>query len=129
MTAATILGFAGLALFVTTTMVWFTRANKVAIPDNRLLFLAGWAGAALLGITSLSASSANWLSYVLGGLALLGGVFLLGLYSLGKQKAVNLIAVGDTFPIFTATDDHGQTYTSEALMGKPTLIKFFRGHW
>jgi|GEM_PF-1050180 hypothetical protein len=92
MTIATTLGLAGLALFVATTMTWFARANQVAIPDNRLLFLAGWAIAALLGITSLFASSANWLSYVLGGLASLGGVFLLGLYALGKQQA------GDAIP-------------------------------
>jgi len=129
MTIATTLGLAGLALFVATTMTWFARANQVAIPDNRLLFLAGWAIAALLGITSLFASSANWLSYVLGGLASLGGVFLLGLYALGKQQTGDAIKVGDAVPAFEALDDLGQPYTSEALMGTPTLIKFFRGHW
>ena len=129
MTTATIVGLTGLALFVATTMMWFTRASQVAIPDNRAVFLAGWSLAALLGLVSVTNMGANWLSYIFGGLAIFGGGGLLALYALKNQKAGNAIIVGDTAPTFEALDDQGQTYTSDALMGTPTLIKFFRGHW
>ncbi len=126
---ATLLGLAGLLLVIVTTTVWFKRASQVAIPDNRLAFLLGWAGAGVLGLASLGGPGTNWLSYFLGGLSAIGGVFFLGLYTLRKQNAANPIMVGDRVPMFEALDDQARTYNSDALIGTPTLFKFFRGHW
>ena len=39
------------------------------------------------------------------------------------------IQVGETVPLFTAIDRHGERFDSATLGGKPTLMKFFRGHW
>ena len=83
----------------------------------------------MLGAASFIGSGASWLSYLFGSLSLAGSLFLLGLYALRKQKAGDPIVVGDVIPMFEALDDQGQTYNSEALIGTPTLLKFFRGHW
>jgi len=37
--------------------------------------------------------------------------------------------VGDQIPYFTAIDDEGVRFESDALAGTPVLIKFFRAHW
>jgi len=126
---ALLLGLLGLLTFAVTTVSWFRRASMVAIPDNRVAFLTAWALGGLLGLASFFASGAGWLSGVSGGLAVAGSVFLLGLYTLRKQGVGNPIAVGDTAPEFEAQDDQGTTYSSAALAGSPTLVKFFRGHW
>ena len=126
---ASLLGLLGLLTFAVTTVSWFRRASMVAIPDNRVAFLTAWALGGLLGLASFFASGAGWLSGVSGGLAVAGSVFLLGLYTLRKQGVGNPISVGDTVPEFEALDDQGATYSSAALAGSPTLVKFFRGHW
>jgi hypothetical protein len=127
--AAALLGFGGISLFAVTTTVWFSRAKHVAIPDSRLAFLLGWASAGFLGAASFASPGAGWFTGIFGGLALVGCLLMLGLYALGKQKTGSAILVGDVVPTFEAVDDQGRTYTSDALIGTPTLIKFFRGHW
>ena len=126
---AALLGLGGISLLAVTTTVWFLRAKRVAIPDSRLAFLLGWVSAGVLGAAAFVSPGANWLSGVFGSLSLVGSLFFLGLYALRKQKAGSPISVGDVVPTFEASDDQGGTYTSEALIGTPTLIKFFRGHW
>jgi len=39
------------------------------------------------------------------------------------------VEVGDTLLPFTATNSDGEAFSSEALIGKRTLLKFFRGGW
>ncbi|MCB9448555.1 MAG: AhpC/TSA family protein [Flavobacteriales bacterium] len=40
------------------------------------------------------------------------------------------LAVGDSVPMFTATDIHGQTYElEEALRSGPVVLVFYRGQW
>ena len=124
-----LLGLSGVFVLTITTTVWFLRARRVAIPDSRLAFLLGWAGGGLLGAASLVSPGFSWLSALLGSLSLVGGLFFLGLYALRKQGVGNAISVGDMAPSFDAVDDQGATYKSEALVGTPTLVKFFRGHW
>lgn len=126
---ASLVGLGGVLLLTLTTVVWFLRASRVAIPDNRLVFLLGWAGGGLLGAASFVSPGFNWISGLFGGVSLVGGLFFLGLYALRKQGVGNPILVGDTIPSFEAPNDQGETYKSEALIGTPTLIKFFRGHW
>ena len=127
--AALMFGLGGLVVFVSMTVLWFRRAHQVAIPSNRSVFLIGWAGAGALGAVCLFSAEATWLSYIFGGLALFGGLSMLSLYALGTQKAGNPIMVGDRVPAFAAPDDQGQIFNSDALLGTPTLLKFFRGHW
>ncbi len=129
MIASALLGLGGIALVLLTTAVWFSRARLVAIPDNRLVFLLGWACGGLLGAAGLATPGANWLSGSFASLALIGGLFFLGLHALRKQKAESAISVGDVVPKFEAPDDEGRPYKSKALVGTPTLMKFFRGHW
>ena len=126
---ATLLALIAVSVLLATTILWFLRANQVAIPDNRIVFLAGWAGSGLLGAASMVGTGASWVSYAAGGFALVGGAFMLGLYALRKQQASNPISVGDTVPSFSATTDEDGSYSSEDLLGTPTLLKFFRGHW
>ncbi len=123
------LALGGISLFTITTTVWFLRAKRVAIPNNRLTFLLGWTSAGLLGAVSFVNPEAGWLSGLFGGLSLVGSLMMLSLYALGKQKGGNSIMVGDRFPVFEALDDQERNFTSDALIGTPTLIKFFRGHW
>lgn len=127
--SAALLGLASLSIFASTTAVWFIRAMRVDIPDSRWSFLLGWASAGLLGAASFASSGASWLSGIFGSLSLLGSLMMLSLYALGKQKGSNSIKVGDVIPAFESLDDEGQTYSSQTLIGTPTLIKFFRGHW
>ena len=126
---AVLVGLGGVLLLGITTTIWFLRAKRVAIPDSRLVFLLGWAGSGLLGAASFVSSGVSWVSGVFGGLSLVGSFFFLGLYALRKQRAKNPIMVGDPVPTFVATDDRGGSYHSAALIGTPTLMKFFRGHW
>ena len=129
MAMSALLGLGGMTLVVATTTVWFLRAKRVAIPDDRTVFLLGWVGGGLLGAASFVVPGVSWLSSLSGGLSLVGSLFFLGLYALRKQKTLNAISVGDVVPIFEALDDKGSTFKSEALIGTPTLVKFFRGHW
>ncbi len=129
MTVTDILSLAGLIALITTTTVWFQRARNVNIPSNRSAFLAGWAAAGLLGLSGLLLQGGTLPGAVLGGLAIIGSAFFLGLYLLRKQGAKDSIAVGDNIPSFSAADDAGQTFDSADLTGTPALIKFFRGHW
>jgi hypothetical protein len=129
LSAALLLVLLGLLLSVATTFMWFRLARLVAIPNNRTAFLLGWVSAGALGVASFMSAGAGVLSGLLGGLAILGSTFLLGLYTLGKQGVGNPISVGDTAPQFEAIDDQGNTFSSASLTGTPTLVKFFRGHW
>jgi hypothetical protein len=126
---AALLGFSGIVLLVATTTIWFSRARRVAIPDNRLAFLLGWAGPGLFGAAAFASPGLNVLGGVFGAFSIVGSLFFLGLYALRKQRAGNPISVGATVPAFEAVDDQGSMYKSEYMIGTPTLLKFFRGHW
>ena len=129
LTSAFIMALAAFVVMVATTRAWFRRIQQVAIPDNRLGFLGMWLTAALLGTGSFLAEGPGVFSGLFAIPAIfIGGGFLV-LYALGKQGEDNPIAVGDSMPAFTATDDSKSLYDSSVLDGSPVLIKFFRGHW
>jgi predicted membrane-bound mannosyltransferase len=118
-----------LGVFAFATIGWVHRLKRVAIPHNRLAFLALWSLAVLLGLTGLMTPGGSWVSGTVGALAALGGAVMLTLYALGKQRSDRAIEVGHPIPAFSAPDEHGVTFQSTSLAGTLTLIKFFRGHW
>ena len=126
---AILLGGLGLTMFVVATVTWFQRARQVAIPDSRAVFLGLWALAGILGLLSLLSAETNWLSVLLGILATLGSIAMLGLYAFRKQGAGDSISVGDRIPDFESVTDQGLSFKSSELDGSPYLVKFFRGHW
>ncbi len=123
------LAFAGLALAVLTTALWFRRVRQVRLPRNRSGFLLAWLGAATLGALGL-AEGAGWVSGTAGVLAIFIGVFVSFTISISRQQyASDAISPGDRLPPFGAPDEFGEPFESEVLAGAPVLIKFFRGHW
>ena len=107
---------------------WFRQAMRVALPENRVPFVA-WmiAGGALAGVGLVLDSS--WLATTLAALGILGAVFVLGTVAISRQKTTGAIAVGDTIPTFQTLDEDGEPFRSASLAGSPVLLKFFRGHW
>ena len=123
------LALAGLVLAVAGTMFWFNRAEAVALPENRILFLAVWIGAAGLGVAAFF-MGAGWLGRIVALPAIVLGLFLTFTVSISEQiLPPNAIRVGDTIPAFSAVDERGEVFDSERLRGHPVLIKFFRAHW
>lgn len=129
MSSALVMALAGLAAFILSVALWTRAIRNVAIPDNRIGFIALWFGAFLLGVLSLFQPDAFWLSYIIGTLATLGGGLFCVLYALNKQGEDNPIRVGDPMPQFSGTDGERNLFDSTELAGNPVLIKFFRGHW
>jgi len=122
-TAIVAVGFTGIA-----TVMWFDRAKRVAIPDDRTLFLSMWLLGAVIGVMAL-AQQPGFFSGSLAVLAILGGAGILVLNYLAPQKADSPIEVGQPIPAFTAIDENGDTFDSISLNGSKVLLKFFRGHW
>lgn len=112
-----------------TTGAWARAAYRVAIPDNRTVFLLFWTLSAALGVASFYTAGITGASQALGGVAAVLGLSMLMLYSLGGQRAEHPISVGDQTPSFSALNDTGQHFDSASLSGSPVLLKFFRGHW
>ena len=123
------LAIAGLVLAVGTTMYWFNQAEAVALPENRIFFLAGWLLALVLGVVAW-VRKAGWLGRVVSLPAIVLGLFLPFTVSISEQILPDgAIRVGDTIPAFAAVDENGELFDSERLRGNPVLIKFFRAHW
>ncbi|NND68935.1 MAG: hypothetical protein HKN19_15200 [Halioglobus sp.] len=129
MGSALFMALIGLAAFALSLVLWIRAIRNVAIPDNRLGFIALWAVAFLLGVYSFFQPGANWASGIVGAIATLGGGLFCVLYALNKQGADNPIEVGSSMPAFVGTDDARNAFDSTELAGNPVLIKFFRGHW
>ncbi len=125
----TALAFTGLAVTLATVMFWFNLANKVSIPENRTLFIFAFLLGPVLGIASFVIKT-RWFGGIASVAAIIGGLFLTATIAISRQQvADNPITVGDTVPYFTAVDDQGNQFVSDALYGTPTVVKFFRAHW
>ena len=110
-------------------MLWFRAAFAVRLPEDRRGYVAAWAVGGVLGIAAL-ASGPGWIGAVPASVAALGAAFFLFTIAISRQEAApDVIAVGDAVPAFSAPDEHGATFDSASLAGKPYLLKFFRGHW
>lgn len=126
---ATILGIFSLLFALGTIWLWFRQVNLVALPEDRSFFVAAFVSAAAMGIVALIARS-RWFGALPALLAIIAGGFMTAtVYISPQQVADNPIKVGDTIPAFIALNDQGERFNSNRLSGKPTLIKFFRGHW
>ena len=109
--------------------LWFRLAYAVRLPGHRGGFVAAWAGGAALGLAALVLGP-GWLAGVPATLALLGGALLTGMVAIsGQRTGAHALRVGDPIPAFEAPDEHGATFSSASLAGRPVLLKFFRGHW
>ena len=118
-----------IAISLITTGAWALAARRVAIPKNRAVFLLFWTLSAALGVASFYSAGVTGVSQALGAIAVVLGLSMLILYSLGGQRAEHAILVGDQIPSFSALDGTGQNFDSTGLSGSPVLLKFFRGHW
>ena len=123
------LGFLALLLIVGAGALWFRRALRVRLPENRSGFVAAWLGGALLGVVAL-VQGVGLLGGIAAGLATFLGAFLCFLVSISAQKlAAGAIGVGAALPDFSAPDENGEIFELSSIAGKPLLLKFFRGHW
>ncbi len=126
---ATTLGFLAPLIAVTTTIVWFRLANQVAIPVDRTLFIVFFLMGPVAGIAAFLLGT-RWYGGVAAIPGIVIGLFLpFTVYISPQQVAENPISVGDQIPYFSAIDDQGERFESDALAGTPVLIKFFRAHW
>ena len=123
------LALIGLVVTVGSMMLWFSQADSVTLPENRILYIVAWIAGPALGIAAW-VKKAGWLGRIASLPAIVLGAFLLFTVSISEQiLPPNAIQVGDTLPAFAAVDDRGELFDSEALRGHPVLIKFFRAHW
>ena len=123
------LALLALALAVGCTMVWFNRAENVALPENRTVFIAIWLSALALAIAAF-VKKAGWLGRIAALPAIVIGLFLPFTVSISEQVLPpDAIRVGETMPSFSAPDDRDRVFDSAQLQGNPVLIKFFRAHW
>lgn len=123
------MGWLAFALIAGSGGLWFLRAHRVDLPEDRRGFVAVWAVGVLLAIAALAGSGglAAGLPAVL---ALIGGGFLLFTVAVSRQELGDeAVRVGGRVPAFQATDDRGESFDSQSLAGSPALLKFFRGHW
>tara|TARA_R110002096_G_scaffold34572_2_gene98600 strand:+ start:727 stop:1098 length:372 start_codon:yes stop_codon:yes gene_type:complete len=118
-------GLIALAIVLVTTIVWFRRAFRVAIPQNPGPFAVAWGIGGGLGLLSLSFAGGAAAAWAAG----LGFLFLYFVMTGAQRAGADRIRVGDAIPAFTALDAAGNTFDSSELAGNPVLIKFFRGHW
>ena len=126
---ATALGLAALLIVASTGVLWFRAARQVRLPSDRSRFVVAWLTGVGLGVAALVmgggplAGAPAWL-------AVLGGGLLCLTVAISRQRvSAAAIAVGQTIPDFSALDENGDVFQASSLMGHPTLLKFFRGHW
>jgi len=122
------LGIIGLAIVVTTGVLWFKRIQSVSIPRDRTRFFAGFLGGATIGL--IGAFQGGWLSTLTGGLAALIGFTFSALRLQSAQKPNRpTVGLGDKMLAFSAPDAEGADFDLTTIAGRPYLLKFFRGHW
>ncbi|MAE93895.1 MAG: hypothetical protein CL910_04480 [Deltaproteobacteria bacterium] len=127
--SAALLCVGGVALAAASLVLWFRRLNQVALEGRRSLPLAMLGVAGLLSLAALVQGPGLLLGAV-SGLTLLASAGFLFLAVLAPQsKQAPVVPVGQPIPDFAALDENGQEFRLSSLVGKPILLKFFRGHW
>jgi len=123
------LGIASLVITAISAAFWMRAIKRLEIPANRGLYIAAWLLAAASGIAALLGTPGWFGGIAAGAGALLSGLLLVTVAIGGQKVGGDVIQVGATIPQFTAIDEHGRLFDSHSLAGRPSLIKFFRGHW
>ena len=128
--AGTKFGITAFTLAACTATLWFYFVRQVNLPDDRTGFVVAFVFAAALGVTAYIKGT-SWVGGLPPAVAILISAFLTFTISVSSQSVdtKKVIAVGDEIPHFSALDDEGQVFDSEALQGHLVLIKFFRAHW
>ena len=129
MKAGAKLGILALVVAIGCLVLWAIQIRQVDIPENRAVYVVGFLAAVGLGVAAF-VKGAGWIGGVAAALAIVIGCFYNFTVAISEQEvAAGAIQVGDSLPPFSALDDRGERFDSATLMGNPTLIKFFRGHW
>ena len=125
----TILGVLAFLVIAGSMALWFRRIQSVRIPRDRRGFVASWLLGAGLGVLAL-AGDPGWIVGSLAGLAVVAGILFTVLFFISPQKvAADAIRVGEKLRDFTALDEAGSEFALADTLGRPVLLKFFRGHW
>jgi len=123
------LSIMGFAIVFATGFRWFRLASAVALPENRLGFVASMAAGVCLAIAGL-VQGAGLAGGILSTLAILLGSLFVFTWAISKQKGGSgAFQPGSPLLAFSAPDHLGNTFDSSTLDGRPILLKFFRGHW
>ena len=124
----TSLGFIAFAVAIGLVLYWFRQAKLVALPQDTTLSVVAFVTAVVSGIATFIVGT-RWFGGIPAVGAIIVGVFMTGtIYTSPQKVADKPVKVGDVIPQFVALDDDGERFNSGDLMGKPTLVKFFRGH-
>ena len=123
------LALLSLLLAVGCTMVWFNRAENVALPENRALFIVIWLSAVAPrhhgdrqegGLARPYRRASRHRDRPVSS--------LYREYQRTDPAAGRHPGRPDNSEL-QRTDDRGQLFDSAQLSGNPVLIKFFRAHW
>jgi hypothetical protein len=122
------LGLLALAIVATTVWIWFQMVNAVTIPRNRAGYFALFVIGGVLGVTAISQGGFFSTAFALP--AVVVGFVFPTLRMLSKQQPNQpSVAIGEDMLTFVAPDENGVDFDLASLLGKPYLLKFFRGHW
>lgn len=126
---STLLPAAALATSLTVSALWLTALWRVTL-GRWLRWLMGLCAVAVcLGAAALAVADGPWLKAA-ATLSLIMPGSMFGIQLISRQK-IRPIAVKVGGPIldFTAVDGDGQPFRLSSLVGRPYLLKFYRGHW
>ncbi len=134
-TIALALALGGVAAVFTAWLTYLSTIPRGVVPARPV----GAIGMQLAGI-ALAIASVIWSLRAGGSLSavviapasfalIMGSLFLL-LMSQRKTPIGDIkVAVGDALPAFSCQTSAGVAFSSDALLGQRTLLKFFRGGW
>jgi cytochrome oxidase Cu insertion factor (SCO1/SenC/PrrC family) len=119
----------GFAIVFATGFRWFRLVYAVALPKNRIGFLASMAIGICFAVAGLW-QGAGLVGGIFATLSILLGGFFVFTWSISKQiGGSGKFQPGLPLLAFSAPDHSGNTFDSSTLDGRPVLLKFFRGHW
>ncbi len=122
------LGLLALAIVATTVWIWFQMINAVTIPRNRTGYFALFVTGGVLGVTAIW--QGGFFSTAFAIPAVVVGFVFPALRMQSKQQPNQpSVAIGEDMLTFVAPDENGVDFDLGSLLGKPYLLKFFRGHW
>lgn len=105
-------------------MLYLAKANTSSTTAHMPVQLTLSTSGALMTLLDfhLTAAAYAWL------LGLCGTYIYVFWYSrLGRVNSV--LSIGQVLPAFTVRTEHGEPFSSDSLLGTPSLILFYRGNW